>query len=156
MLLTPTSKVEVIFGKISAYTIIGIIQGVVLIILWVVWFQLQLHTDLLTLMIIVTLMALAGAVSGVVISSLSTSRLQANQGFLFLLLGMMILSGMFIDVGIISDFLPMNLGMSLIRETAFKGLALIATLPEISRILIYIVGAIVISILVMWKKRTLA
>lgn len=156
MLLTPTSKIEVIFGKISAYTIIGMIQGLVLVILWIIGFQLQLYTDLLTLMIIVTLMALAGSVSGVVISTLSTSRLQANQGFLFLLLGMMILSGMFIDVGIISEFLPMNLGMSLIQETAFKGLALIATIPEITRILIFIVGAIVIAIIVMWRKRTLA
>lgn len=156
MLLTPTSKVEVVFGKIMAYTIIGMIQGLLLIVLWVVGFQLQLYTDLLTLLTIVTLMALAGSVSGVVISSLSTSRLQANQGFLFLLLGMMILSGMFIDVGIITEFLPMNLGMSLIQETAFKGLPLIAATPEISRILIYIIGAIVISILVMWRKRTLA
>lgn len=156
MLLTPTSKVEVVFGKIMAYTIIGMIQGLLLVVLWVVGFQLQLYTDLLTLLIIVTVMALAGSVSGVVISSLSTSRLQANQGFLFLLLGMMILSGMFIDVGIITEFLPMNLGMSLIQETAFKGLPLIATAPEITRILIYIIGAIVISVLVMWRKRTLA
>jgi ABC-2 type transport system permease protein len=156
MLLTPTSKVEVVFGKIAAYTIIGMIQGLLLVILWVVGFQLQLYTDLLTLMVIVMLMALAGAVSGVVISSLSTSRLQANQGFLFLLLGMMILSGMFIDVGVIKEFLPMNLGMTMIQETAFKGLLLIATLPNITRILIYIIGAILISILVMWRKRTLA
>jgi len=156
MLLTPTSKVEVILGKISAYTIIGMIQGLLLLILWIVGFQLNLRTDLLTLVIIVSLMSLAGAVSGVVISSFSTSRLQANQGFLFLLLGMMILSGMFIDVGVISEFLPMNLGMQLIRDTAFKGLLLIAGWQEIIRILIYIMGGIVIAILVLWRKRTLA
>ncbi len=156
MLLTPTSKIEVIFGKISAYTIIGMIQGVLLLILWILGFQLNLRTDLLTLMIIVSLMALAGAVSGVVISSLSTSRLQANQGFLFLLLGMMILSGMFIDVGIITEFLPMNLGMRLIQETAFKGLPLIVEWQELVRILIYIISGIVIAIVVLWRKRTLA
>jgi ABC-2 type transport system permease protein len=156
MLLTPTSKVEVIFGKIAAYTIIGTIQGILLLVLWIVGFQLNLRTDLFTLMIVVSSMALAGAVSGVVISSLSTSRLQANQGFLFLLLGMMILSGMFIDVGIISEFLPMNLGMQLIRETAFKGLPLITSWEQIVRILIYIIGGTFISILVLWRKRTLA
>lgn len=156
ILLTPTSKVEVIFGKIAAYTIVGTIQGILLLVLWIVGFQLNLRTDLFTLMTVVSLMALAGAVSGVVISSLSTSRLQANQGFLFLLLGMMILSGMFIDVGIISEFLPMNLGMQLIRETAFKGLPLITSWEQIVRILIYIIAGIFISILVLWRKRTLA
>jgi len=156
MLLTPTSKVEVVIGKIAAYTIIGMIQGLLLLVLWIVSFQLNLRTDLLTLMIIVSLMALAGAVAGVVISSFSTSRLQANQGFLFLLLGMMILSGMFIDVGIISEFLPMNLGMELIRETAFKGLPLIAGWEQILRILIFIIGGTFIAILVLWRKRTLA
>ena len=156
MLLTPTSKVEVVIGKISAYTIIGMIQGLLLLVLWIIGFQLELKTDLLTLFVINTLMALAGAVSGVVISSLSTSRLQANQGFLFLLLGMMVLSGMFLDVGIISDFLPMNLGMTLIQETAFKGLSLITKGPEILRILMYIVGGTFIAMVVMWRKRTLA
>ncbi|MFX0168696.1 MAG: ABC transporter permease [Candidatus Hodarchaeota archaeon] len=156
MLLTPTSKIEVIFSKIFAYTIIGMIQGLLLLILWVGLFQLQLFTDLVTLMTIVTLTSLSGSVSGVVISSLATSRLQANQGFLFLLLGMMILSGMFIDVGIISEFLPMNLGMTLIRETAFKGLPLIAITAEMSRILIYIITGTIVSILVLWRKRTLA
>ncbi len=156
MLLTPTSKVEVVIGKISAYTIIGMIQGLLLLVLWIIGFQLELRTDLLTLFVINTLMALAGAVSGVVISSLSTSRLQANQGFLFLLLGMMVLSGMFLDVGIISDFLPMNLGMTLIQETAFKGLSLLTKGPEILRILMYIAGGTFIAMLVMWRKRTLA
>ncbi len=156
MLLTPTSKVEVIFGKVAAYTIIGMIQGILLLVLWIIGFGLNLRTDLLTLVFIVSLMALAGSVSGVVISSLSTSRLQANQGFLFLLLAMMILSGMFIDVGIISEFLPMNLGMQLIQETAFKGLPLISAWQEILRILIFIVGGILMSILVLWRKRTLA
>ena len=156
MLLTPTSKLEVIFGKITAYTIIGMIQGILLLVLWIVGFQLNLRTDLVTLMTIVSLMALAGSVSGVVISSLSTSRLQANQGFLFLLLGMMILSGMFIDVGVISEFLPMNLGMRLIQETAFKGLPLITEWSELIRILIYIIGGTVVAILVLWRKKTLA
>jgi ABC-2 type transport system permease protein len=156
MLLTPTSKLEVIFGKITAYSIIGMIQGILLLVLWILGFQLNLRTDLVTLMIVVSLMALAGAVSGVVISSLSTSRLQANQGFLFLLLGMMILSGMFIDVGVISEFLPMNLGMQLIQETAFKGLPLISGWVELIRILIFIIGGTVISILVLWRKKTLA
>jgi hypothetical protein len=66
------------------------------------------------------------------------------------------LSGMFLDVGIISEFLPMNLGMTLIRETAFKGLPLITGWNEILRILLYIGGGTIIALLVMWRKRTLA
>jgi ABC-2 type transport system permease protein len=156
MLLTPTSKVEVIFSKLAAYTIIGVIQSLLLNVLWIVMFELQLSTGLETLMIISTLIAFAGAVSGVFISSICTSRLQANQGFLFLLLGMMILSGMFLDVGVIKEFLPMNLGMTMIQNTAFKGLPLINCLPEIQRMLLYCIGGTILSILILWRKRTLA
>ncbi|MFX1564111.1 MAG: ABC transporter permease [Promethearchaeota archaeon] len=156
MLLTPTSKVEVIFAKLSAYTIIGVIQSLFLNILWIIMFELQLSTGFETLMIISTLTAFAGAVSGVFISSICTSRLQANQGFLFLLLGMMILSGMFLDVGVIKEFLPINLGMTMIHDTAFKGLTLANNLPEIGRTLFYCVGGTFLSILILWRKRTLA
>lgn len=156
MLLTPTSKVEVIFSKLSAYTIIGVIQSLVLNVLWIIMFELQLSTGLETLMIISTLTAFAGAVSGVFISSICTSRLQANQGFLFLLLGMMIMSGMFLDVGVIKEFLPINLGMTMIQNTAFKGLAFVNCMPEIVRILLYCIGGTALSILILWRKRTLA
>lgn len=156
MLLTPTSKIEVIVAKLTAYTIIGVIQSLLLVVLWVLGFQLVLMTGLETLLIISTMTALAGAVSGVVISVLSTSRLQANQGFLFLLLGMLILSGIFLDVGLIKDFLPMNIGIALIHDTAFKGLPLIAVLPEIGRMLLYIGVGTLLAILVMWRRRALA
>jgi ABC-2 type transport system permease protein len=156
MLLTPTSKVEVVVAKLTAYTIIGIIQSLLLVVLWVLGFQLVLMTGLESLLMICMMTALAGAVSGVCISVLSTSRLQANQGFLFLLLGMLILSGIFLDVGIIKDFLPMNIGIALIQNTAFKGLPLIGCLPEISRMLLYIAIGTLLAIVVMWRRRALA
>jgi ABC-type Na+ efflux pump permease subunit len=156
ILLTPTSKVEVILAKLSAYTIIGIIQSLLLNIMWILMFNLILRTGLLTLMIISTLSAFAGAVSGVVISAICTSRLQAQQAFLFFLLAILILSGMFLDVGAISDFLPLNIGMALIQKTAFKGVPLTACLDEIARMLIYCIGGTLIAIIVMWRKRTLA
>lgn len=156
MLLTPTSKIEVILSKLTAYTIIGVIQSLLLNVMWIILFELVLHTGLLTLMIISTLSAFAGAVSGVTISAFCTSRLQAQQAFLFLLLAMMILSGMFLDVGAISEYLPINIGMELIRKTAFKGVPLITCLDEIARMLLFCIGGTVLSIVVMWRKRTLA
>ncbi len=156
MLLTPASKAEVVLAKLAAYTIIGVIQSMVLNILWILMFELQLRTSFLTLMVISSLAALAGATSGVFISSITSSRLQANQGFLFLLLGMMILSGAFLDVGLVKEFLPINLGVSMIQNTAFKGLPLSYCVSEISRMLLFIFGGTVISILIMWRKRTLA
>jgi len=156
MLLTPTSKVEVVMAKLMAYTIIGIIQSLMLNVLWIILFELVLEAGLEVLMVICTMTALAGASSGLLISSLCTSRLQANQGFLFLLLGMLILSGIFLDVGVISDFLPMNIAVTMIQKTAFKGLPLTACMPEIGRMLLYCGVTTLLAILVLWRKRTLA
>ena len=47
--------------------------------------------------------AISGAALGVLISTMVTTRLQANQSFLFLLFGSMIVGTGFIDVGIFDE-----------------------------------------------------
>jgi ABC-2 type transport system permease protein len=156
MLLTPTSRLEVVVSKVISYVIIGFFQSLLLVSLWVIAFNLTLNTEFAILVLIMSLTSLTGSSTGILISSLSSSRLQANQMFLFLMFGTLILSGFFIDVGILDDFLPMNQGMKVLIDTAFKGLNLFDVLIPIAKLVGFSVLAILAATFVFSKKPTLA
>ena len=139
-----------------SYVIIGFFQSLLLISLWVIAFDLTLNTEFANLVIIMSLTSLTGSCTGILISALSSSRLQANQMFLFLMIGTLILSGFFIDVGMLDDFLPMNQGMKVLIDTAFKGLSLFEVLIPIAKLVGFSVLAILAATFVFSKKPTLA
>ena len=76
--------------------------------------------------------------------------------FLFLMFGTLILSGFFIDVGMLDDFLPMNQGMKVLIDTAFKGLSLFDVLIPIAKLVGFSVLAILAATFVFSKKPALA
>lgn len=155
MLLTPTNRLEVIVAKVLGYVIIGFFQSLLLITLWVVIFELNLNTSFLTLVVIMSLVALTGSTTGLLISSVAGTRLQANQIFLFVLFGSIILAGFFIEVGFLDEILPLNQGMKLLIDTAFKGLSLFDVWLPTVKLLGFSVFAILASSFIFGKKPTL-
>lgn len=155
MLLTPTNRLEVIVAKVLGYLIIGFFQSLLLISLWVISFDLALNTDFLTLVVIMSLIALTGSTTGLLISSVAGTRLQANQMFLFILFASIILSGFFIDVGAIDEFLPLNQGMKLLLDTSLKGLSLFDVWIPILKLGAFTIAAILAATFIFSKKPTL-
>ncbi|MHA1934061.1 MAG: ABC transporter permease [Candidatus Thorarchaeota archaeon] len=155
MLLTPTNRLEVIIAKVLAYVVIGFFQSLLLIALWVLAFNLNLNTGFETLVVIMSLTAVTGSATGLLISSVAGSRLQANQMFLFVLFGSIILAGFFIDVGILDEILPMNLGLQLLIDTGFKGLTLIDVWFPVLKMMAFCVLAILAATFIFSKKPTL-
>lgn len=155
MLLTPTSRLEVVVAKVIAYVIIGFFQSLLLIALWVLAFDLNLNTGFLDLVVIMSLSSLTGSSTGILISAVSNTRLQANQMFLFVLFGTLILSGFFIDVGALDQILPMNQGLQLLTNTAFKGLSLLQVIDKVLTLLAFSVIAILAATFIFSRKPTL-
>jgi len=155
MLLTPTSRLEVVFSKVIAYVIIGFLQSLLLVTLWVLAFDLNLNTNFINLVIIMSFSALTGSATGILISAVAGTRLQANQMFLFVLFATLILSGFFIDVGVLDNILPMNQGLKLLIDTAFKGLSLLQVLDKIFILLAFSVGAMLLATFIFARKPTL-
>ncbi|MFX0044762.1 MAG: ABC transporter permease [Candidatus Hermodarchaeota archaeon] len=155
MLLTPTNRLEVIVAKVIGYVIIGFFQSLLLISLWVLAFDLNLNTGFESLIIIMSLTSLTGSTTGILISAIAGTRLQANQMFLFVMFATIILSGFFIDVGVLNDILPMNLGLNLLIATAFKGLSLLDVWSSILTLLAFSVIAILSASFIFSKKPTL-
>ena len=155
MLLTPTNRLEVIVAKVLAYVVIGFFQSLLLVSLWVMAFDLNLNTGFESLIVIMSLTSLTGSTTGMLISAVAGSRLQANQMFLFVMFATIILAGFFIDVGILDEFLPMNLGLDVLIATAFKGLTLLDVIDTILKLLGFSVGLILLAAFIYGKKPTL-
>ncbi len=156
MLLTPATKMEAILAKTLAYFAVGVLQAQFLLLLWMGIFGIRPNTDYLTLNVILGLMSLSGSALGVLISTLVSTRLQANQSFLFLLFASLIVGTGFMDVGVIDEYYPLNLGRVMIVDTAFKGVSLLDFLPEILLILEVSLAFILMAWLVFMKRQTLA
>ncbi len=155
MLLTPTNRLEVIVAKVIGYVIIGFLQSLLLVTLWVLAFSLEMNTSFISLVIIMSLSALTGSATGILISAIASTRLQANQMFLFVLFATLILSGFFIDVGALNDILPMNQGLRLLVDTAFKGLTLMQVYDRILVLVGFSVFAMLAAAFIFARKPTL-
>lgn len=155
MLLTPTNRLEVIVAKVLGYVIIGFFQSLLLVTLWVLVFSLNLNTSFLALVVIMTMSSLTGSATGILISSVAGTRLQANQMFLFVLFATLILSGFFINVGALDEILPMNQGLKLLIDTAFKGLSLLQVFDRILKLVAFSVFAILAATFIFARKPTL-
>jgi ABC-2 type transport system permease protein len=155
MLLTPTSRLEVVVAKVIGYVIIGFFQSLLLVTLWVLAFNLTLNTSFISLVIIMSLSSLTGSATGILISSVANTRLQANQMFLFVLFGTLILSGFFIDVGALDSILPMNQGLNLLIATAFKGLTILEVIDKVLALFGFSALAILAATFIFSRKPTL-
>ena len=156
MLLTPASKMEAILAKVCAYFIVGMLQGQFLLILWQVLFSIDVWAQYLTMNIVLALMSLSGSSLGVLISTVVTTRLQANQSFLFLMFGSIIVGTGFMDVGPIDDVFPLNLGRVMMSDTAFKGVALVEFMGDIITILEFSLILLIIAWIIFARRTTLA
>lgn len=155
MLLTPTSRLEVVVAKVIGYVIIGFFQSLLLVTLWVLAFNLTLNTSFISLVVIMSLSSLTGSATGILISAVANTRLQANQMFLFVLFATLILSGFFLDVGILDRILPMNQGMNLLIDTAFKGLSILEVIDRVLTLFAFSAFAILAATFVFARKPTL-
>lgn len=156
MLLTPATKMEAILAKVLAYFTVGLIQAQFLLVMWMGLFGIVPNTDYLTMNAVLALMSISGSALGVLISTLVTTRLQANQSFLFLLFGSIVVGTGFMDVGIVDDFYPLNLGRVMMMDTVFKGIALSEFMQEIYLILELSLVLIIVAWLVFIRRKTLA
>ncbi|MGY5872078.1 MAG: ABC transporter permease [Candidatus Thorarchaeota archaeon] len=156
MLLTPATKMESILAKVLGYFVVGMLQAQFLLCLWLFLFNIPLWHQYLNLNIILALMSLSGSSLGVLISTMVQTRLQANQSFLFLMFGSTIIGTGFMDVGLVDDVFPVNIGRVMMVDIAFKNIAITEFIGEMYLILIMSLAFIIIAWLIFVKKTTLA
>jgi ABC-2 type transport system permease protein len=93
LLVTPMRPVEILIGKALPGLIIGLVEATVVILLAVLWFEIPLRGQLLTLYTGVLLFLLSAIGVGLMISSLAVTQQQGLLGAFLFLVPAIILSG---------------------------------------------------------------
>jgi ABC-type multidrug transport system permease subunit len=131
--LTPSKRFEIISSKIAAYTILGTMQGLVLIMLPYFAFNLRypgFPGNLIGLSVLSALASYAGVALGVFMSTLARTKLQGSQFFLLTFMVLFILgSGVFIQG--IDKIFPMGYSMNSFGLVAYKNVAIDVIWPDI-------------------------
>lgn len=127
LLLTPYKRTEIIFSKYITYSIILAIQ-IGFVTLSALINGLYVAGLIFDLYIGLFMVGFCSLSTGIFISSISRDQVEANQLFFAIFLTVFLLSGIFIPVEtmpeylqIIASFLPLSHGTPLVREITSKG-----------------------------------
>lgn len=129
MFIAPISRYAIVFGKILGEALVALVQGVVLIILGLLIFNVRLSPLSLLLIFPVSLIVcLFGGAFGVLLISLFSSQRTANMIMPFILFPQFFLSGVFLPVrnlpwylDILSKIMPMRYVVDLTRGICYLG-----------------------------------
>jgi ABC-2 type transport system permease protein len=128
LIVTPITKMELMIGKIIPYVIIGFVDIVLALALSVFWFRVPIAGSI-TLLLLFSAVFLFGALGvGLIISTVSTSQLQAMQLSMFMIMPNILLSGYMFPreampdiIHGLSNVLPLTYFIKVLRGIILKG-----------------------------------
>lgn len=128
LLSMPIRPLEIMFGKITPYVLIGLIQALIIISAGILVFRVPILGDLPSLAIATALFVIANLSIGYTFSTLATNQLQAIQMAMMFFLPNILLSGfMFPFAGMpgwaqwIGEALPLTHYIRIVRAVMLKG-----------------------------------
>lgn len=164
LVITPAKKEEVLLSKYITYTLVSLAQATVIMISSLVmgaYCPIHLIFDLFLGLFIT---GFYGITLGMLISTISTSRMQANQLFFFIFIAIMLLGGMFIPIAsllpplmVIAYCLPMAYASPIFNNIIFRGQSIFATwihpaLPIPNFLILLIISFVFIGITLIWFR----
>lgn len=127
LLLTPAKRSEILISKYLTYTLILILQ-IILLIISTLFCRLYLAGSVFDLFIALFSIGFTGLAMGIFISTQSKTKTEANQLFFAIFIVILLLSGIFIPIDampiylqIIAYILPLSHGDPMIRGIITKG-----------------------------------
>nr|MDO8081734.1 ABC transporter permease [Candidatus Freyarchaeota archaeon] len=124
MLLTPAGKSEALIAKIVSYLLVSIVQITIVLGILILGYGFQPAGSLFTLLTVLILTSFFGIGLGIFISVLSSSRLQANQYFIFSYLILIVIL-LAVPVKAVQSLDPLQLSRDAIASVTARGLSLI-------------------------------
>ncbi|MEY8714974.1 ABC transporter permease [Francisella philomiragia] len=153
LLATPVTSLEIIFGKITPYIVVGYIQLLLIIIFTKVIFGITIVGSILLLLIATFPFIIANLLVGITFSTIADTQLQAMQMTFFFFLPSILLSGfMFPFDGmpewaqVIGNILPLTHYLNIVREILLKGGGFFDILNSIYPLLIFMIVVSIICI----------
>ncbi|MFX0074342.1 MAG: ABC transporter permease [Candidatus Hermodarchaeota archaeon] len=129
MLITPTSKRDILLSKLIANTVIMLMQATEIFVM-TAFFGLYSLGSLFSFYLVLIMTGLSGVAIGLFISALSPTEQGANQLYLMLFIVMIIFSGTLLPaeslggLKFLADFFPISHASVLITDITLRGLPL--------------------------------
>ncbi len=146
LLATPLKRMEVMFGKIVPYIIVGYLQVVLILLMAKFLFFVPMQGSILLLLLLCLPFIAANLSVGLTFSTLATNQLQAVQGAMFFFLPSLLLSGfMFPFRGMpqwaqwIGTMLPLTHFLTIVRGILLKGNGIAEVWREIIPIILFMI-----------------
>jgi ABC-2 type transport system permease protein len=153
LLATPARPIEVMFGKIVPYILIGYVQVVVILGAARLLFDVPMVGSLVLLSLVLVVFIAANLAVGFTFSTIARNQLQAMQLTFFFFLPSMLLTGfMFPFRGMpswaqsIGEALPLTHFLRIVRGILLKGNGLAEVLPHLWPIALYMLVAGVVAL----------
>nr|MDO8076865.1 ABC transporter permease [Candidatus Freyarchaeota archaeon] len=135
MLLTPAGKSEALIAKTISYLLVAMVQIMIVLAVLILGYQFQPVGSLFSFFIVLLLTSFFGIGLGIFISVVSTSRLQANQYFIFAYLILIVIL-LAVPVKAIQRLDPLQLAREAISGITARGLPIV----DISTQCLYLLG----------------
>ncbi len=145
ILVAPTRRYEVIIAKVIAYSALAFFQALFSLFLVEFVFGTEFRGAFIDIFLVVFALEVSGVCIGIFFSTVSTSRLQAAQLFLFYFILAMLIQ-MMLRFPFIIPFLPADSGMTAIINIAYRGQSIIDNLDKLLNLGIVAVGAFLLSV----------
>jgi ABC-2 type transport system permease protein len=160
MLVAPTSRWSIIFGKVMAQTTRGLIQGIIILIMAILLFGVVVQGSILLVFFLILLTVFSFVGLGILITSFSEREETATMVMMTLMFPMMFLSGVFFPIQQmpwymqdLSNILPLTYASNAMRKVMVLGADVGAISSEI--IILAIFGIVLLAIAVPLFKRAM-
>lgn len=159
LFVTPITRVEYLTGKILPYVIVSLAQVTVVFTVGVWLFRVPFRGSILVVAAGVFLFMLTGIGQGLLVSTVSRTRQQAQQATIFIMIPSMILSGFIFplesmpsSIYPITFLIPLRYVVVVLRSAFMKGSGFVALWPQFAAMALF-ATVIFLAALARFQKR---
>lgn len=157
ILATPLTESEIVIGYATAFSVFGILQGLILLIVGILVFDITIVGHIILAFICIALLAVVCQALGILLSSLAKREAQAVQFIPFVVLPAFLLSGIFWPIEAIPSWLrpasylvPPTYTVNANRAVMLRGWGLDMIWLDIVALLIF---AVIFLIVAVWSLK---
>jgi ABC-2 type transport system permease protein len=143
LLVTPYTPAEILIGKAVPSILVGIVQATIILLISILWFKIPMVGSLFTLYSGLLMFTVASVGIGLSISALSNSMQQAMFYSVFLIVPLILLSGLTTPVANMPEAMkwinavnPLRYAVDLVRRVYLQGVGLGTVMGDIIPLLI--------------------
>ncbi len=161
LFVTPVGRAGLMFGKLGPYSVIGILETLVVLVVMVYVFGVPIRGSVLLLLVLASLFLVCSLSLGLLVSTLARTQLEAIQFAFLIMLPSVLLSGFIFPrsempwpIYIISSMIPVTYFVEILRGVVLRGADFVDLWPNVVGLVIC--GAVILTLSVKRFHKQLA